>query len=109
ERDVPTVPFDLFGQPSAPVVAPAIPAGGRGALRVTATLVKRGSVFERLRSSFGGGTPRALDLFVPNHRTEPLPGRTISGAIGRDIKTGAPLEARRDGPLGPGATRRYVL
>jgi len=107
ELIVKTVPIDIVGVGTAPVVSPDLTSE---TLAVTARVVSRGSsFFDRLQSSLGGRTRRTLLLAVKNTAQTSASGVTVTAAIARDPQGGEPLQPPNVGTLGPGEARRFEV
>ena len=100
-----TVPIELVGIASGPVVASQPP----GPLLDVKARISRGSVslLDRLKESVGGSVKRTLVLEVKNLGVRSSPQIRGNAAVGRSVDTGEPLAMPVIAPLGPGQTKRY--
>jgi hypothetical protein len=103
-----TVPFEVRGAPTAPVVDGS--AAAPRFLAVTARLHEVGASFpDRLRKVLGGPVERRLVVEVRNTSGGPLAGVTLSAALGRSAGHGGALEAPVPFDLAAGERREVTV
>jgi hypothetical protein len=107
ERTVKTVPIDVAGVGTAPVVEPGAPAP---TLSVDAVVrAAPTSFFTKLQSALGGRTRRTLVLKLTNGTDAPINGITSSAAVARSTQGGEPLQLPNLDPIPAGQTRTFEV